>query len=1138
MAPRTASGKGGRNPAGRFGRRLLAGLAALALLVGLAPLLVAHTPLLDAVARWALADFKGSVSVGRASLAWLSAPVLEDVELRDAAGRTLLSAPRIEAGKSLLALAWDPGDLGTFRVERPVLSITATAGPTNLEEALAGYLEPGTGGSTPLPALRVEIVEGRAVLRDEDAGREWTLDNLNLSLATPRDGGPIQVRCDGAAAGGPLGAEVAVRLPAGPAGVGVEGKIDLASFPLAALAPFVRRLQPGADLDGRLEAHLEGRWGGSPAGGRATGRLKGRVSVRGLALAAPVLGPDRVRLDRADLTAEASVAAGRVSVRQAEASCDAGKVSVAGEFGAGLDPGALLETPGYHAEAEVDLARLAGLLAGVVPLEKDVRVTSGRLTLRVASAPRTDGVAWEGSLHATALRGERRGAPVTWQDPVDLDFRLVKTPRALPVIESWHCDGGFFQVFLAGSAEQLTLNLRCDLDRLAAQLAQVADLGPVRPAGQGVASLTLRGDAFHGIHAQGRVDLRHLQLAGLTPAPVREDSVSVQADLSGQAGRGGSARIDYGSLRLEAGADYLDLQLLEPLAEPSRGPWARCLVHAGGDLARWYARARPWLGGDPGVQVAGSGELVARLRPGPEGVELEDGRLTLRDARLWGAGLNVSEPSLEVKTSGRWLGTPGRLELRETQVTCPTLTARSQGLQAALAPAGVEGGGVVAVEGNLGRLERWFRDPAAGGPEKVPGTFSEKVPGTFSGSVGGTFSGRVEVRAARGDADVSADGDVRDLVLGNPRAPAWREPHGHLLARGRYEGGRDLFRVDEARVDIPALTATASGQVARLSGSRDLTLAGEWKYDLTRLGPGLGALLGPGAQVKGAGTRPFRVEGSLAAGTVALTGEGALGWESADVCGCRLGAGELKETLAGGWLRGRAVEAGLNEGRLRLEPAVRLGPGPLELHLAKGNGVERFHLTPGACASALGYALPALANVLEAEGQLSLVLDAGRVPLADPAAAEVEGRFVLHSGRVAPGPMLRELGTVLKAPAGATLAKESTVPFRMTKGRIYHRDLELVFPEVTVRTQGSVGVDGSLDLVVEMPVPARWVGGGAARALAGKTVRLPVRGTLASPKVDEHALQAAMAQAVRDAGGEAVRQELDRRLKDALKPHK
>ena len=189
-------------------------------------------------------------------------------------------------------------------------------------------------------------------------------------------------------------------------------------------------------------------------------------------------------------------------------------------------------------------------------------------------------------------------------------------------------------------------------------------------------------------------------------------------------------------------------------------------------------------------------------------------------------------------------------------------------------------------------------------------------------------------------------------------------------------------------------------------------------------------------------------------------------------------------------------------------------------------------MTPAACASALGYALPVVAGVAQAEGELSLDLKSGRVPVTEPTRGDVAGWLTIHSAQISAGPLVRELAVLLKGPPTLTLAKDNVVPFRLVNGRVYHNGLELHFPELTIRTSGSVGVDGSLSLVAEMPVPPKWLGSGKlAQAVGKQTVRLPIAGTLSNPKLDQQALREASARYVRDAAENAIRQEMDGKLK-------
>jgi hypothetical protein len=266
----------------------------------------------------------------------------------------------------------------------------------------------------------------------------------------------------------------------------------------------------------------------------------------------------------------------------------------------------------------------------------------------------------------------------------------------------------------------------------------------------------------------------------------------------------------------------------------------------------------------------------------------------------------------------------------------------------------------------------------------------------------------------------------------------------------------------------------------------------------------------------------------------ALHGDAGLSWQALQALGCQVGASELRGQLAGGCFRVAPIEATLNQGRLRLEPSLRLDPLPLEATLAKGRVLEHAHLTPAACASALGYALPALANVAQADGDISLDLQSGRVPLTEPEKGEVAGWLTIHSAQVSASPLVQELSVLLKGPVTLTLTRDNVVPFRMVNGRVYHTGLELHFPELTIRTSGSVGLDGSLALTAEMPVPPKWLGSSklAKTALGNQSIRLPIGGTLSHPKIDERSLREASAKFARDAAENVLRQEMDAKLKN------
>jgi hypothetical protein len=547
------------------------------------------------------------------------------------------------------------------------------------------------------------------------------------------------------------------------------------------------------------------------------------------------------------------------------------------------------------------------------------------------------------------------------------------------------------------------------------------------------------------------------------------------------------------------------------------------------------------------TRLAGQGQTTVTVRRGGQGRFTLKGESQLRQLELaWPKGGLWQEDSLtlQLQAAGN-LGVAGRYRVDSASL-------HVQGVRDDLTVQLLEP--IDLPQAPLGKVQCRLRGDLAQWQQRL----QPWVNALDGWQMAGSLSGQVELQPGRGRLGVTLDLTLGDLTVGPPASPSWREPRLRLLARVQYDRAAELLQVERLHVESQILVCDAEGQLARLGSSQDLSLTGRLAYDLEKLEPYLRPYLGNEVKVTGHDERPFRLAGSLAAAEpnnrpvtvigqpvtadkqgplASLTGEAAVGWKSLQAHGCQAGPADLRAQLAAGWLRVQPVECALHEGRLRLEPSLRLEPGPTELYLAKGTVIDRARITPAMCASALGYAVPVLAGVTEAEGQVSLALDGGRVPLAAPSRADLAGRFTLHAARVGPSPLLRELSVLLKGPADVSLARESVVPFRVVDGRVYHSDLELVFPELTVRTHGSVGLDGSLALVAEMPVPPRWLPPGRlGSALAKQTVRLLVGGILQKPKIDEKALQAASARFARDAAGEILRQELDGKLQKLLRP--
>jgi hypothetical protein len=143
------------------------------------------------------------------------------------------------------------------------------------------------------------------------------------------------------------------------------------------------------------------------------------------------------------------------------------------------------------------------------------------------------------------------------------------------------------------------------------------------------------------------------------------------------------------------------------------------------------------------------------------------------------------------------------------------------------------------------------------------------------------------------------------------------------------------------------------------------------------------------------------------------------------------------------------------------------------------------------------------------QGEISLSLDTFRVPLDDPERErerlELAGEFQLHQLSVAvKTPLLKTLVKTLgdmygRKPSDVVrVARNTKVRFQVRSGRMYHEGLQIGFPDISpdliVRSRGSVGLDKSLDLVLDVPP-----------ILVDRTapVRFRITGTIGNPVVTE-----------------------------------
>jgi hypothetical protein len=1122
------------------GRWWLVGVVAIVvLLVAAFPQLVAHSPLKDKLLGSATEGIDGEIHVGRLSLGWFSKPALYDVEVLDARGQRVAIVPEATVDKSLWSLLSNSSRLGRVRLQQPEVLVELTEDGSNIEDLLAPLLESEDSATLDCPEVSLEVIDGRVLVYDGRSRQEWKLEDVNATVALGEDwSAPLQVDCTAVAPLGdgeaPLRAEAVIERGLGANGaVNSQGRLAIRGeqIPLDMLQPLAARAIPGLKLAGSMNSNLRYEWVAED-GLAARALVEGSLAGDDLVLAAKALGQDVVRLDRWRLPCRMVRSGDQLTVERLALECDVGHCELQGPLTLRLDEdlstevAAALVGDAYQIEGQVDLARVAALLPQTLRIREGTQITSGQAQWSLAHRSSEQGAVWEGKGEVSSLEAENQGKKLSWKKPIQIEI-AARDGDAGPVIDRLVWQSSFLQLEAQGTLDYVEATAEYKLSELARQLSQFVNLGSWQLAGDGWGHVAWRRGENGHFEVDGTFQVQGLSLGDAGGRLWTEENLNLDLTVVGQSEGRQIRRVDTGLLDLESGNDKATVKLLKPVADPTRNsPW-QLDVAATGQLATWVPRLEPIVAGLEGWELAGSGKLTGKATVSADKTALDGATIALSQFRVRGGGLFVDEPNVELRVSGQWDSAAGRFVLPEAQfksravnltakeVVCELPDGRFQELR-----------GKLAWNGDLARLQAWVTNP-----QIAPAW-------TASGAIAGRMDFTKAQQATTGKLVAAID----DLVLVDAQDRQWRETRVDLSANGQFDRAQDSLQLEKLVLEADTLRCDAAGQVAEVHGRRNVDLRGQLDYDTEKLMELLRPWLGEYVLVEAdRQAREFALSGPLRPTPVdeplgrgrrrpstlpgeSLTAEAGVGWTGANVYGFLVGPSEVPLHYSSGVLQTGPIELVVSDGMLRSQPRLVLSDGPARLIVPKGEVLHDVKINRDMTYTWLGYVMPALAGVGEAEGTFSAEIDEWRVPLTAPATADLSGRVTLENVEVEAGPLLKEIvfvadtvrRLILKKPMRqpgqglppVKMSQASVVSVRMVEGRIYHKDLSLAFDDVTIRTYGSVGLDETLALMVELPIPDKWVGtGAAASALRGRVFRVPIGGTLERPKIDQQAFQ-------------------------------
>lgn len=1100
------------------------------LLAWFAPALAARTSLVNSVLNAIFAGIDGRLAAERASLGWLSPVVLHEVRLYEPDGTAAAVIAEVRSDRSLWQLLTDQQQVGTWWVHRPVLHLRHDTDKTNLERILQPWLDQ-PASDRPL-AVIVQVREATVELAAPTSAGQGKLEQVAVTFQLKKDTGlawqaDVQGQVADADQPGNIQLQAQAAPPSAEAPARMQLHLEAHQVPMEPFQPILQRWLPDTRFGGRLFAAVQLSWNFD---GHGSTDLHLDVDTRNLTLTAPQLAGETLTLDQAHVLTRLQQVAGGLDIQQLVVHTDVGRVELAGKLPADASLAHVLTQTAYQLRGDVDLARLSRKLPRTLRLREQVEIEAGRVQFHLTSAEDDrGGRQWRGQLQTSDLVANHAGQHIAWEQPIAVQLAARQEDGNF-LLEDFTAESSFLHVQGTGTATAFELSAQADLRQLRDELSRFLDLGDYRLAGTGEATFGWQQTDENTVQVTAQAQMQNFQL-GTLDAAMHEPLLVVQFAGQGPVGGWALQSLDSARLVVQAGQDQLRGELVRPLHNFAP-PWPVQLdLH--GDLARWRRRLEPWLPALRTQEISGQGQVSLLAEVSRDAVHIP--RLTARaqPLRIWNAWVTIDEPTCDLQTAADFRPAAGQLELAALHLQSPTLSVDSPATTLDWSAAEPRIEAQLNYRGDLARMSAWWRPH----------------PSLAVWQLAGTLHGQARLAGTSAELDFNLDATADQFVAAHVQGQPIRGPRVELAAAGSYSGTGFPLKLEQLRLSIPGAQLQGAGTFRDEAGRTWFDWNGQLAYDLQVLEPLITPWLGPQVRLAGRGTSPLvlRVP-TTANGSAALDplreaqGETRLAWSSADIYGLRAGPGQVQLTLRDGWLRSSPLDVEINQGRLHLQPHVRLTP-PREVVLAGGRAIDKLQITPAMCAAGLKYAAPALADAAEISGRFSLDLADSRILLDDPQRSQLAGKLTFHDIQIGVGtaPVVQALAVLFGYRKPARLREQSEVEFLTRDGRVYHRQMELKFDDVLIRTSGSVGFDESLSMVVTMPMPPRLIEGirdpTARAALAGRTVQLPFTGRLSAPQVDRRALDQMIAQFVRDAVLDGARQRLDEeagRLLDAI----
>lgn len=1035
----------------------------LLLLIGLLPNIIGWTGMHQTAINYFASDFNGKINIEKASLGWFQPVSLSNISAVDNEGNDLLKVESVQTSNRLYSFLTG-SNYGELNIVKPVAYVQLRPDGSNLEDAVAKYMQPSANGNnpaaepkqpateSPLPKITVNVTEGRALITTVTDSQSWQINDLNAILNTSTATAPLEVDAKCQIVPMNVGADGQAQLFA-PGALSLQAQLDTGSkvlkiaavdvalatenLPVSIAAPIMQRFVGPAQSAGQLSGNFH-----SQIDLNKTAMLVeiANLNLQGLSFVAPeLIGSDRINIQQLVANGSLNISPQAIKSSNFVVQSDFGKITANGNFdvnqlNALAAGGTLLDDP-FSLDGKIDLVGLVRMLPATLKLHEDLTVDSGTITFTAGTKNEEGTRRLVINMDAANLKARRGNQNIVWQKPLRLVGTLAQANGRL-AIEDLLCESDFLSIAGSATPEQGAFRAQGDLAKLMQRVSEFADLTGVNLAGQldgnfgwqtadGAAAIA--GEQPIQIGGTFVIDQPVIQLPDM---PVwQPPQLSVKMSAAGQSITNSQTnemilKLDQGGIQVDVGPERAIATLAAPLQNVFTDPVSlNCEV--GGSLAGWLGHVRNFVDvGD--LQAAGDLKLNCLAALNNNTLQLSNVQYAVDQLAFDGYGMKIRDPQVTGTAEMAYELNSGNMNIADATIVGNTLAARGQNLKMAFAP-NMMVDGVIAFRADVNRVADWF----------------ELSPTQDSVFWFGSAEGNLQLASTAQGIGGRLTSTITDLVAaqqkGNPQSVGQSAGSNVQQVSNKIEWS-ELFR--EAKTELntevllasdfnavqfknfvmksSALSVEAAGSVSDLASTLLTNVSGTWNPDWQKVQTLIAAYTGDLFKLTGSGKQPFSVRGPVFAAATGPDAQSAwippqleantgVRWDQGSIIGVPIGASQIVVDVKNSFGKISTPGIPFAGGVVQFAPGVDMrGENPL-LVMEQTRVIDNVALTADTARQWLKYVAPLVADATSAQGNFTLDVQAVQMPIFDPMSVEADATVRLNNVMVGAGPLADQL---------------------------------------------------------------------------------------------------------------------------------